>query len=55
MNLNIAVRILLTIFESSEIANDISMATSERSDIAVENSVALSEDWKRANNISLAI
>ena len=31
------------------------MATSERSDIAVEYSVALSEDWERANNISLAI
>ena len=31
------------------------MATSERLDIAVKYSVALSEDWKRANNISLGI
>ena len=55
MNLNIAVRILLTISESQEIANKISMATSERLDIAVKYSVALSEDWERANNISIAI
>lgn len=31
------------------------MGTSVRLDIAVEYSVALSEDWERANNISLGI